>query len=45
MVNSVVNRWKRVLLLLLLLLQIFKEGSPSAVAALQGALHLNIKYI
>ena len=30
---------------LLLLLQILKEGSPSAVAALQGALHLNTKYI
>ena len=26
-------------------LQIFKEGSPSAVAALQWALHLNTKYV
>ena len=32
-------------LLLSLLSKIFMEGSPSAVAASQGALHLNTKYI
>ena len=30
--------------MLLLLLKLFKEGSPSAVVGFQGAPHLNTKY-